>query len=442
MYSHPFNNDYTVDTKFGKAKYVNLDNAATSPPFISVEEGVTAFLKTYGSVHRGSGEKSKISTDLYEKSREIIKDFAGANASDYVLFTNNTTGAMNILSHFFSFLEGKVAVSAIEHSTSWLPWIKAEGEHALGAKQMKLEDIPFANDKIQEEGNKQVLIYRLNECGEFDLSDIDNLLSKNKVKALVLTASSNITGYCPPIKEIGEIVHKHGVYYIVDACQYLQHHKIDMQALGIDFLCASGHKFYAPYGGGFLIGPKIFFDTFLPYQIGGGNLPYITSEGRFLRNKNQLAHDPGTPNAVGTIAMALALQQIKSIGIDNIEAYEKQLAEYAFHQLSAIKGVKLFVSKEQLSTVLPFILTGKSTKEVAEMLNDDYGIGVRYGNFCVYHIIRDMLGITKDEEAKIVSEIENGNAENIPGVLRASLSICNTKEDIDRLIFALKELTC
>ncbi|PIW90944.1 MAG: hypothetical protein COZ91_03095 [Candidatus Nealsonbacteria bacterium CG_4_8_14_3_um_filter_39_7] len=170
---------YQVETdRLGKVSYVNIDNAATTPPFISVQNGVNDYLKTYGSVHRGAGTKSKISTDIYEQTRQVIKNFVGAPENFYVLFSGNTTGAMNNVAYFFSFLDGKVAVSEIEHSSSWLPWIKAEGERSLGANRVDFAHVHETQEKIQEAGREMVLRYPLNSEGEFDLAGIEEMLKK------------------------------------------------------------------------------------------------------------------------------------------------------------------------------------------------------------------------------------------------------------------------
>lgn len=421
-----------------KINYVNLDNAATTPPFKVVQDGVDKYLESYGSVHRGAGTKSKVSTDVYENSRDVIKKFVNAPKDSYVIFTENTTGAMNATAYFFSFLKGKVAVSAIEHSSSWLPWIKAEGIRAIKS-QVELKDLEKTNKQIQVAGRRMVLQYDVNDNFEFDLKDIENLLKKNKIKVFVLTASSNITGYCPDIARIGKIVHKYGAYFVVDGCQYIQHHKIDMKKMGIDFLAASGHKFYAPYGGGFLIGPKEFLDNFLPYQIGGGNLPYITEQGEFLRYKNQLAHDPGTPNAVGAVAMALAIKKLEEIGIENIEKYEKKLTLKLFDYMESNPKIKLFINRKNLTTVVTFIVLGQDSKKVAEKLNQNYGIGVRAGSFCVYQVVRKLLKIK--DESEIIRSVKAGSTDKIPSLIRASISISNTDGDIDRMISAIKKIT-
>lgn len=432
--------DYKVKTKkYGVVNYVNLDNAATTPPFKVVEEAVKNYMVSYGSVHRGAGTKSKISTDIYENSRDVIKKFVNAPDDAYIIFTDNTTSAMNTVAYFFSFLKGKVAVSAVEHSSSWLPWIKNEGIKSLGDKKVEFDNLEKINTKIQKLGRKQVLQYDVNDDFEFDLAEIERLLKKNKIKALVVTASSNITGYCPDIKSIGELAHKYGAYFIVDACQFMQHHKVDMQTMGIDFLVSSGHKFYAPYGRGFLIGSRKFLDNFLPYQIGGGNLPYITREGEFLRYKNQLAHDPGTPNAVGAVTMAVALRQIKELGIRNIEKYENSLTSKLYDFMASNSKIEVFVSRKHLSTVIPFRIKGEDPLETAEKLNATYGIGVRAGSFCVYNVLRKLLRIT--DESKIVESVKAGESDMIPKLARASISLCNTEADIDRMIEALAELT-
>jgi cysteine desulfurase len=431
--------DFQVDTSNGQTRYINLDNAATTPPLRCVEESVTHFINSYGSVHRGSGYKSKVSTSLYEQSREIIKHFVHAPDDSYVLLTGNTTGAMNTAAYFFAQIRGKVMVSDIEHSSSWLPWIKSEGNKRLGKTQYCLDEMDQVNDKIQSLGLSQVLCYRSDKDFKFDLDDIERQLKRCRIKILVLTASSNLTGYCPDIAKVGKLAHQYGAYFLVDACQFLQHHPLDMQKMGIDFLVASGHKFYAPYGGGFLIGPKAFLDKFLPYQIGGGNLPYIQSDGYFIRYQNQLAHDPGTPNALGAVSMAVALQKLSSIGVENIEAYEKRLSDYVYDQLSVIPKVTLYVKKSFLSSIITFNIDGFTAQQTADTLNNEYGIGTRAGNFCVYHVVRKLLNVQNEET--LVQLVKSGHPELLLGVVRASFGLCNTMSDAKTFVHAVKELS-
>ncbi len=432
--------DFLVQTKkLGRIRYVNLDNAATTPCFFAVKKELDNFLSSYGSVHRGAGEKSKISTTQYEKAREIIKNFVNAPNNSYVLFTNNTTGALNTAAHFFSFLKGKVAVSEIEHSSSFLPWIKAEGIKLSSDKQLnEISELDKVNCQIQKYGRKQVVVYSLDKKLEFNLRDIEKVLKKNHIKVFVLTASSNVTGYCPDIKKIGRLVHKYGAYYLVDACQFIQHHPLDMRAMGIDFLAASGHKFYAPFGGGFLIGPKKFLDKFLPYQIGGGNLPYVTEKGEFLRYENQLAHDPGTPNAVGAVTMAAAINILQKIGLKKVEKYEKKIARKIFDHLAKKKEVDLYVTRKVLNTVIPFNLRGVAGNLVAEKLNTEFGIGVRAGSFCSYKFIRKILKLNNEKE--IIAAVKSGDKSKIPTMVRASVGLCNTLADAKRFNRAIDKI--
>jgi cysteine desulfurase len=432
--------NYRVKLEDGRfVNYVNLDNAATTPPFSCVEKSAKDFLTSYGSVHRGAGAKSQISTTLYEESRETIRAFVGASKDAHVIFTGNTTGAVNQLAYFFSFLPGKVAVSEIEHSSSWLPWVKAEGTKALGRKQVEIKEFEKQNEALQTLGRKQVLVYRVNDQLEFDLDNIEKNLQKNKIKVLVLTAASNVNGYCPPIAKIGRLVHRYGAYFAVDACQFVQHHPINMKKTGIDFLFASGHKFYAPYGGGLLIGPKKFFDHFLPYQIGGGNLPYITESGEFLRYQNNLAHDAGTPNALGAVTMAVALSALKKLGLKNIEQTEKRLAQFVWRALAKNPALDLYVDKKHLTTVIPFNIKNIKAEKVARWLNEKYGIGVRAGSFCSYHLLRRLLKVRN--EASIIQAVKRGDKSKIPSLVRASFGLGNTLADARRLVAAINEIT-
>lgn len=432
--------NYKIDTiRRGHARYVNLDNAATTPPLLAVEKAVSDFIQSYGSVHRGAGAKSRLSTQSYERARETIKQCVNAPKGSYVILTGNTTGAMNMAAHFFSQLEGKIAVSPIEHSSSWLPWVVAEGQKAIGDKQVPLSELSTLHSTVQELGHRQVLKYAINDKWEFDLNSIEQVLSNNQIKALVVTASSNLTGYTPEIRPISELAHKHGALLVLDACQYIQHHPLDMEALGIDLMAASGHKFYAPYGGGFLIGPKYFFDCFLPYQIGGGNLPYITQDGTFLRYLNEQAHDPGTPNSIGAISMAAALTELKSIGLKNVEQHERSLALKAYRGLAANSAIQLHVTSSQLTTVLPFTVRGVHCRTFADELNKQFGIGVRAGSFCVYDAIRQLLRI--EDETPIIDAVKQGDQAGIPGIIRASFGLCNTENDVELLIDAVNYLT-
>jgi cysteine desulfurase len=423
--------NYKVEITSGLiVRFVNLDNAATTPPFQCVEEAVLDFMSGYGSVHRGAGAKSRVSTDAYEHARKQILSHVGAPPGSYLVFTGNTTGAMCAAAHYLSFIAGNIMVSSIEHSSSWLPFVVSEGRRTC--------EYSASDDAIFSAGSRRVHRYALDFRGDFDLAEIRRQLTHGQVKAVVVTASSNITGYIPDIRAIAAMAHAHGAYVVLDACQYIPHHHVDMVALGVDFLAASGHKFYAPYGGGFLVAPKMLLDSVVPYQMGGGNLPYISSDGDPMRQPTQAAHDPGTPNALGAITMAAALDKLASIGYASIEAQEHELTRMAWEGLRALPKIKTLVPSRHLNTVVPFVVDGVPSKEVARRLNDDFGIGIRAGSFCTYEYIRQVLGITDDSD--IVAAVRAGDMSKVPAVCRASVGLQNSEEDVTRFLAAMKEI--
>jgi cysteine desulfurase / selenocysteine lyase len=408
--------NFLVDTK-AKTRYVNLDNAATTMPFNEVKMAADNFLLSYGSIHRGAGQKSKISTDAFEKARETIRNFVNASTDNYVIFTKNTTEAINQAAALWSNIPGKVLVSDIEHSSNLLPWLKTQ----------------------------QIIQYKTNDDATIDLNEITKMFELHQVKLIAITGSSNVTGYKPPVHKIAEIAHSHGAKILVDACQLVQHEKLNMLSNDhkehLDFICFSGHKMYAPYGSGVLIGPKDFFDEAMPYQIGGGNLPYITHDLEIKRFKTVRAHDPGTANAIGAITIAKAIEVLESIGSDKIEIYELSLVKYAYENLLKIPKVKIYLNPNYLGSTIPFDIEGFDSKLVAEILSQEYGIGVRAGSFCTYELMRKLKKINPEMDKKISEEVDQGITKNIPGLVRASFALSNTLEDAKRLVEAVKEIS-
>ncbi len=404
-------------------KYVNLDNGATTTPFAPVKQYVNEMLDSYGSVHRGSGQKSVISTREYDASRDIIRNFVGASSQKYVIFAKNTTEAINGAATLWANRPGKILVSDIEHSSNLLPWVTKD----------------------------QVVQYRTQPNGNVDLVEIENILKahqqrpKNEqIKLLTITGASTITGYRPPIYEIAALAHRYGAKMFADVCQLIQHERVDMRAeddpCHLDFVAFSGHKMYAPYGTGIIVGPKEFFDSFYPYQIGGGNLPYITRNLEIKRFYTERAHDPGTPNAMGAISIAKAIQIIEDLGQERIAKYEHCLVEYTFTRLRQIPGVTVHISGESLAHVIPFDINEFDGRLVAEILAQEYGIGVRAGAFCTYEYIRKLKNISDEQDCEIATEVEMGITRNIPSIIRASFAVYNTFEDCDRFLNAISEI--
>ncbi|MBI5393606.1 aminotransferase class V-fold PLP-dependent enzyme [Candidatus Woesearchaeota archaeon] len=413
---------YVVELQNGKrVRYVNLDNAATTIPFSSALERIASEVSSYGSVHRGAGQKSKVTTDNYEAARKTIADFVGASSENYVIFTKNTTESVNLAATLWKEFNGKVLVSDIEHSSNLLPW-------------------------LQQEGRENLLQYKTTADGRIDLAEIEKILQANDdIKLLAITGSSNITGYKPDIHAIAELCHRYKAKIFVDACQLLQHKQLDILSdidpRHIDFVAFSGHKMYAPFGIGVLVGPKEFFDASEPYQIGGGNLPYIRRDLEVLRYSTVQTFDPGTPNAFGVIALAESIQKLQELGVERIAKYEHSLVERAFDGLQSIDGVRLYVQRDALGVVIPFEIDGFHAKLTAEILAQEYGIGTRAGSFCTYELVRKLKGTTVKEDRIIAEEVKQGITKNIPAVVRASFGLSNTLEDVERLVGAVAEIT-
>lgn len=446
-----------------EVRYVNLDNAATTIPFKSVIEKVLKNLSEYGSVHRGSGQHSKITTERYEHVRETIRRFVGASSDDYVIFTSNTTTAIHLAASLWAQRSGFVLVSDTEHSSNLLPWVQ--------------------NEHIKNNG-RVVRIYNTNPDGTIDIEQIrkcferaknddeerhNRTLLENslKIKLLAVTGASNLTGYKPQIYELARLAHSYGAKIFVDACQLLQHEQIDMlpndDPCHIDFIAFSGHKMYAPFGAGVLVGHQDFFDgRDLPapffkseainlvygsvYQLGGGNIPYIDSDGNVLRPKIERAHEPGTPNFTGAIAIKEAITQLEEIGMKRIREYEHQLVKLALDGIITINNLKIYFQKDEtgnyiIGSVIPFDIEGLPHKLVAEILAQEYGIGVRAGSFCTYEHIRKLKGITKEQDKQIIKEVLEGTTANIPGLVRASFSMINNLEDVNRFVSAVSDIS-
>ena len=402
-------------------RYVNLDNAATTKPFKKVLETVLESLKEYGSVHRGAGLHSRISTERYERAREDILHLVGASKDSYAIFTKNTTDAISMAASLWAQKSGTVLVSDIEHSANLTPWINSGNE----VVQYKTgQDVDVSQEVLQAfECRKN------NRC----------------IKLLTVTGASNVTGYKPPIYTLAKIAHDHGAMILVDACQLVQHEKISMScsvdsSSDIDFIAFSGHKMYAPFGAGTLVGPKLFFDSVEPYQIGGGSMAYITNDLKIIRRNNVHDHESGTPNFIGALAMAESMNMLyNSIGIDNVKTYEHEIGSQLFHGLQSIPEITMFVPDGD-RTVFPFTVKGIPSSLVAEILSHEYAVGIRAGHFCVFELARQLCGISKTVDDSISREVDAGITRNIPGLVRASLSIYNPPDDIDRLLKGVHEI--
>jgi selenocysteine lyase/cysteine desulfurase len=302
-------------------RYVNLDNAATTPALVDVVETVNNFLPCYASVHRGAGFKSRWSTLAFEEAREIVAKFVGASLRhDTVIFGLNATGAINKLSYRLCLPRDFVVISTIlEHHSNDLPWRK----------------------------RAQVVRVQATADGRLDEEDFDRQLAKyaGRIGLVAVTGASNVTGYLTPIHRLARKVHEAGAEILVDAAQLAPHRPIDMNPPDdpehLDYVVLSAHKMYAPFGSGALIGPKGAFLCGDPEYCGGGTVQAVTTEHVDWADPPD-REEAGTPNAVGAVAMAAAAKALMEIGMDKIAAHEERLVRYALTQLRKIKGVRLY----------------------------------------------------------------------------------------------------
>lgn len=394
---------------------VNFDNAATTPPFISVMEDINNFAPWYSSIHRGTGYKSRLSSKIYDDSREIILNFVGADINyDTVIYVKNTTEAINKLSNRLCIDENKNVIlsTEMEHHSNDLPWRDK-----------------FLVDYIE-----------VDKCGRIDINDLKNKLIKynGKVNLVTIAGASNVTGYISPIYKAARLAHAYGAKIMVDGAQLVPHGKIDMKPVDsdehIDFLTFSAHKMYAPFGTGVLIGPKNIFEKGCPDYKGGGTVKVVTHD-EIVWDDPPYKDEAGTPNLMGVVALTSAIRTLSSIGLENIEKYERNLRQYALLRLSDIPGIIIYCNEDKNDKVaiIPFNIEGIHHSKVASILSYEAGIAVRNGCFCAQPYIQRLLNISKDEMKKYIN---NPTAQR-PGMVRLSFGLYNDFTEIDRLITTL-----
>jgi selenocysteine lyase/cysteine desulfurase len=379
------------------ARYVNLDNAASAPALRQVAAVVDEMLEYYGSVHRGAGFASLVSTEAYTSAREIVRGFVGARADDVVLFTRNTTDAFNLLAGALP--EGTVVVTfAAEHHANLLPWRRRGDVRHL--------PIPGA-------GPAEALAALDAELRALAPTGAPVLVS--------VTGASNVTGEVWPVEEIVAIAHRHGARVALDAAQLAAHRPVDIGAWDVDYVAFSGHKVYAPYGAGVLAGRADWLDAGTPYLAGGGAVRRVTVDD-VEWGTGPARHEGGTPAALGAVAIAAAVRALQDAGWDAIQAHEEELLERLLSGLDAIDGVKTYTlwdGGHDRVGVVTFGAEGRDPALLAAALSAEHAIGVRDGAFCAHPLMEHFGG---------------GNA------IRASIGVGTSAEDIDRLLTALTDI--
>ncbi|WP_372755301.1 SufS family cysteine desulfurase [Labilibaculum sp.] len=372
----------------GKA-LVYLDNAATTQKPRQVIDKLTEYYYKYNSnIHRGVHYLSNKSTDGNENARAIVQNFIHAKHSHEVIFTSGTTDSVNLVANSFGdryIGQGdEVIVSEMEHHSNIVPW-----QLLCERKKAKLKVLPF------------------DDSGELMIEKLDGLIT-DSTKIIAINHISNSLGTINPIGEIIKIAHARNVRVLVDAAQSIQHKKIDVQELDVDFLVFSGHKIYGPTGIGVLYGKEELLNAMPPWKGGGEMIQEVTFE-KTTYNELPFKFEAGTPNYIDAIGLGAAIEYVQSIGLHEIDAYEQELVEYATQKLLTIKGLKIYGTAKEKTSVISFLVDGIHFYDMG-MLLDQLGIAVRTGTHCTEPVMQHF---------------------KIDGTVRASFSFYNTKEEID-----------
>lgn len=377
---------------------VYFDNAATTQKPQCVIDAISeAYCNENANVHRGIHFLSQHATDLMESARDKVRQFIGAGSTEEIIFTRGTTESINLLASSFSsaFLkEGdEVIISGMEHHSNIVPW------------QIQSERYGF-----------RIKVIPVLDNGELDLEAFKALVS-DKTRLVSITHVSNVLGTVNPVSEIISLAHSHGIPVAVDGAQSVPHIKVNVQELGADFYAFSGHKIYGPTGIGVLYGRKELLEKMPPYQGGGEMIKRVTFE-KTTYNELPYKFEAGTPDYVGSIALAKALDYVQGIGMDNIAAYESELCNYAIERLNGIPDMRIIGNAEHRSAVVSFLVGNIYPSDMGTLL-DRLGIAVRTGHHCAEPLM-DRLGI--------------------PGTVRASFSFYNTKAEIDALTAGIERV--
>ena len=377
---------------------VYLDNAATTQkPRCVIDSISEAYCNVNANVHRGIHFLSQQATDMMEAARDKVRQFIGAGSTEEIIFTRGTTESFNLLASSFSqaFLkEGdEVIISGMEHHSNIVPWQIQAAIHGF-----KLKVVPVLDN------------------GELDMDAFSALLTE-KTRLVSITHVSNVLGTVNPVSRIISMAHSHGIPVAIDGAQSVPHIKVDVQAMGADFYALSGHKIYGPTGIGVLYGRKELLEKMPPYQGGGEMIKRVTFD-RTTYNELPYKFEAGTPDYVGSIALASALDYVQGIGMENIAQYEAELCGYASERLQTIPGMRIIGNAAQRSGVVSFLVGDIHPSDMGTLL-DRLGIAVRTGHHCAEPLM-DRLGI--------------------PGTVRASFAFYNTKAEVDALVAGVERV--
>ncbi|HVW42491.1 MAG TPA: aminotransferase class V-fold PLP-dependent enzyme [Amycolatopsis sp.] len=380
------------------AEYANLDHAASAPCLRAVRDAVDEFLPWYASVHRGAGFASQVSTKVYERTRDVVRRFVDARGGDAVIFTRNTTDALNLLARCLP-RHTSVVLFDTEHHAALLPW-----------RGPNVRRIPTPRTR------------------QAAVSAVDSALADcpEGPRLVVVAGASNVTGEVLPVAEIAAVARRHGARIALDGAQLAPHRPISLRDLDVDYVALSGHKIYAPFGAGALVGRADWLRAAEPYLVGGGATRSVT-ETAVVWNAGPERHEAGSPNTVGVYALGVACARLAA-GWSSVIAHETELTERLRRGLAAVPGLaelRLFDDEADRVGTVSFVLDGLEPGWVAAVLSAEYGIGVRDGAFCAHVATRRLVGRTGGD---------GGQA------LRVSLGLGTTAEHVDRLVVALRQI--
>ena len=375
---------------------IYFDNAATSQkPSVVIDKIKNYYEKENANIHRGVHSLSQEATTAYEQARHKISSYLNAKSDSEIIFTKGTTDGINLIASSFGELlnpEDEIIISAMEHHSNIVPWQLLESR-----KKIKIKVVP------------------IHKNGEIDLEAFENLLNE-KTKLVSITHISNSLGIINPIKEIIRKSHLVGAKVLIDGAQSIQHEKIDLQELNCDFFVFSGHKVYGPTGVGVLYGKSELLNIMPPYQGGGDMIEKVSFE-KTTFNVLPFKFEAGTPNIVGGIALGTAFDFIDSLNFEQCQVHELELLRYAEAQLNAIPTIKIFGTSKNKTSVTSFNVGDIHPFDIGTLL-DKQGVAVRTGHHCTQPIM---------------------DFYQIPGTIRVSFGIYNTKDEIDLFVAALNK---
>lgn len=378
---------------------VYLDNAATTQKPRSVVEAISnEYFSTNANVHRGVHFLSQKATDLHEAARERVRQFINARSTAEVLFTRGTTESLNLVASSFgeAFLkEGdEVIVSVMEHHSDIVPW-----------------------QLLRERKGIVIRVIPMDDSGRLDLEAYERLFSE-RTRLVCVAHVSNVLGTVNPVKQMAATAHAHGAYMLVDGAQSIPHFKVDVQDLDCDFLTFSGHKIYGPTGIGVLYGRESLLEKMPPYQGGGEMIARVTFE-HTTYERLPYKFEAGTPDYVGTHALAAAIDYVEALGMDEIAAHEHRLTQYAMERLGAIKDMHLYGTTPDKDAVVAFNVGNIHPLDLGTLL-DRLGIAIRTGHHCAQPLMQRC---------------------GVEGMARASFALYNTMDEIDRLAEGIERVS-